>query len=38
LPYRVVVTWLDGKSTTVFTQIDANLPIDAARFAKQALK
>ncbi len=38
LPYRVTVTWLDGKSTTVFTEIDANVAIDAARFAKPASK
>jgi photosynthetic reaction center cytochrome c subunit len=34
MPYRVTVTWLDGKSTTQFSEIQANVPIEAARFAK----
>jgi len=32
MPYRVTVTWLDGKSTTEFSEIQPNVPVDAARF------
>lgn len=38
LPHRVTVTWLDGKSITVFSEIVANIPVDAARFAKPTRK
>ena len=38
MPYRVMVTWLDGKSTTEFSEIRSNVAIEAARFAKPALK
>jgi photosynthetic reaction center cytochrome c subunit len=38
MPYRVMVTWLDGRSTTQFSEIQANIPVDAARFAKPAPK
>jgi photosynthetic reaction center cytochrome c subunit len=38
LPYHVTVTWLDGKSTTQYSEIQANVPIDAGRFAKPAPK
>jgi outer membrane lipoprotein-sorting protein len=34
MPYRVIVTWLDGKSTTEFSEIQPNVPIEAARFAR----
>ena len=34
MPYRVIVTWLDGKSTTEFSEIQPNVPLEAARFAK----
>jgi photosynthetic reaction center cytochrome c subunit len=33
IPYRVVATWLDGKSITEFSDIQTNVPIDPARFA-----
>jgi len=38
LPYHVTVTWLDGKSTTQYSEIQPNVPIDATRFAKPAPK
>jgi photosynthetic reaction center cytochrome c subunit len=38
LPYRVMVTWLDGRSTTQFSEIQENVPVDAARFARPAPK
>jgi photosynthetic reaction center cytochrome c subunit len=38
MPYGVMVTWLDGKSTTEFSEIRSNVAIEAARFAKPALK
>jgi len=34
MPYRVTVTWLDGRSTTEFSEIQPNVPTDARRFAK----
>lgn len=36
LPHRVMVTWLDGKSTTEFSQIEPNAPVDATKFARPA--
>jgi cytochrome c2/outer membrane lipoprotein-sorting protein len=38
MPYRVTVTWLDGKTTTEFSKIQPNAPVDAARFAKPVQK
>jgi photosynthetic reaction center cytochrome c subunit len=38
MPYRVMVTWLDGKSVTEFSEIQPNVPVDATRFAKPAPK
>jgi photosynthetic reaction center cytochrome c subunit len=34
MPFRWTVTWLDGRSTTELTEIQPNVPIDAARFAR----
>src|SRR6202167_6329090 len=34
MPYRVIVTWLDGKSTTELSEIQPNVAIEAARFAR----
>jgi photosynthetic reaction center cytochrome c subunit len=38
MPYHVTVTWLDGRSNTQFSEIQPNVPLDAARFAKPAPK
>jgi outer membrane lipoprotein-sorting protein len=38
IPYRVIATWLDGRSTTEFSDIQANVPIDPARFAHPTTK
>ncbi|MGA2880912.1 MAG: c-type cytochrome [Bryobacteraceae bacterium] len=38
MPYRIIATWLDGRSTTEFSEIQANAPVDAARFVKPAPK
>jgi outer membrane lipoprotein-sorting protein len=38
MPYRVTVTWLDGKSNMMLSEIKPNVPIDAARFTKPAPK
>jgi hypothetical protein len=38
MPYRIMVTWLDGRSTTEFTEIRPNATIDAAKFARPAPK
>ncbi len=34
IPHRVTVTWLDGKSTTEFSEIRSNTPLEASRFTK----
>jgi hypothetical protein len=36
LPYHIVVTWTDGQSDILLTDIQANVPIDAAKFGKPA--
>jgi len=34
LPYRWIVTWTDGRSTVELSELRANVPIDATKFAK----
>lgn len=34
MPFRWTVTWLSGRSTIELTDIKANVPIDAAKFAR----
>jgi outer membrane lipoprotein-sorting protein len=34
MPFRWTVTWLDGRSTYELTDLQPNVPIDAAKFAK----
>jgi len=36
VPYKVIATWLDGKSTIQLTEIKANVPIEASKFARPA--
>ena len=36
LPYKIVITWTDGRSTIELNEIQPNVAIDAARFAKPA--
>ena len=36
LPFRFVVSWTDGRSTIAIKDIQVNVPIDAAKFAKPA--
>jgi len=36
LPFKLVVTWLDGRSIIQLTDAQVNLPIDPARFARPA--
>jgi hypothetical protein len=36
MPFQLTITWLDGRSTIALTSIQANVPIDAAKFAKPA--
>ena len=36
MPFRWIVTWTDGQSTTELSEVQPNLPIDAAKFAKPA--
>jgi hypothetical protein len=35
-PFRMVVTWTDGRDTIVLNDVVANVAIDAARFARPA--
>ena len=34
VPYKAIVTWLDGKSTIQLTEVQANVAIEASRFAR----
>jgi hypothetical protein len=34
MPFRWTVTWVDGRSTIVLSEVRPNVTIDAARFAK----
>ena len=34
MPYHIVVTWTDGQSTTQLSEIQPNVSIDPAKFAK----
>ena len=36
IPHNLVVTWTDGQSKILFKEFQANVPIEAARFAKPA--
>jgi hypothetical protein len=36
IPYKWVVTWTNGQSHNAFTEVQANVAIDASRFAKPA--
>jgi len=36
LPYHIVITWTDGQSDIQLSEIQANVPIDAAKFAQPA--
>jgi len=36
IPFRWTATWTDGQSTTQLTEVQANVPIDSAKFARPA--
>jgi hypothetical protein len=36
MPFNIVVTWTDGQNTIALTEIQPNLTVDAARFARPA--
>jgi photosynthetic reaction center cytochrome c subunit len=36
LPFKWTVTWVDGQSTTELSEVQPNVPIDPAKFAKPA--
>jgi hypothetical protein len=36
VPFRVTSTWTNGQHTIVLSDVQANAPIDAARFARPA--
>jgi hypothetical protein len=36
MPFRWTVAWLDGRSTYELTDVQPNVPVDAAKFAKPA--
>ena len=37
LPFKWTVTWLDGRDTIELSDVRANVPVDATRFAKPAV-
>jgi hypothetical protein len=38
MPFRWTVSWLDGRSVFELTDVQANVPIDAAKFATPGAK
>jgi len=34
IPYKMIVTWLDGRSTIQLTEVHANVPVEASKFAR----
>jgi len=36
MPFRIAVTWTDGRSVTELADVQTNVPIDATKFAKPA--
>ena len=36
MPFKTVVTWTNGQNTIVLTDVQPNIAIDAARFARPA--
>lgn len=36
IPFRWTETWLDGRSTTILTEVQANVRIDATKFSRKA--
>jgi outer membrane lipoprotein-sorting protein len=36
MPFRMVITWVDGQATLKLSDVRVNVPIDAAKFAKPA--
>jgi outer membrane lipoprotein-sorting protein len=36
VPFKWTVSWLDGRSTTELSEVQPNVPIDAAKFARPA--
>jgi len=38
VPFKMIVTWLDGRSTIQLTEVQANVAIDAAKFARPAAR
>ena len=37
MPFKVTVTWTDGRSVYEFSQVEPNVPIDASRFARPVI-
>ena len=37
MPFKIVTTWTDGQSTILLTDVQPNVAVNAARFAKPAL-
>jgi photosynthetic reaction center cytochrome c subunit len=36
MPFKIVITWTDGQSNILLTDVQPNVPLDASRFAKPA--
>jgi hypothetical protein len=36
IPFRTTISWLDGRTVVELADVQANAPVDSARFAKPA--
>ena len=36
MPFHLKITWLDGQEDVTLTDVQLNVPVDAAKFAKPA--
>ena len=36
IPFKEIITWLDGKSIIMLSDVKANVPVDASKFARSA--
>ena len=34
MPFKIIVTWTNGQNTILLTQVQPNIPVDAAKFAR----
>ena len=36
MPFKIIVTWTNGQNTILLTQVQPNILVDAAKFARPA--